>query len=116
VPAVDDGCEQLADDFEQAEREVLRGGSQANGQRIPPPGSPVVPKYVRDFIGFGDLCDPSRAVTVFRCAAALSEAGTPPVVVFGLLEEVALKTGLDPAEVRDQIGDGIAHGRKGVAA
>jgi hypothetical protein len=117
VPVVDDGCEQLADDFADAERAALAGGIPAGGGvRVPPPGSPVVPKYVRNFIGFGDLCDPSRAVTLFRCAAVLSEAGTPPAVVFGLLEEVALKTGLDPAEVRDQIGDGIAHGRKGVSA
>ena len=41
--------------------------------------------------------------------------GKGAAVVFGLLEEVALKTGLDPAEVRDQISDGIAHGRKGVS-
>jgi hypothetical protein len=75
---------------------------------------PAVPKYVRDFIGWGDIQDPGRAVTLFRAAASLAEAGTPNAVVFGLLEEPALKIGLDPAEVRKQISGGIAHaGRKG---
>jgi hypothetical protein len=76
-------------------------------------GHPVVPKFIRDFIGFQDVQDPGRALTLFRCAAALSEAGTPDTVVFGLLEEPALKTGLESAEVRRQITTGIAHGRKG---
>jgi hypothetical protein len=49
-------------------------------------------------------------VTLWRAAAALSEAGTPPGVVFGLLEGVALKTGLPVHEVRKQILAGIAHG------
>lgn len=81
------------------------------------PGSecprPVVPRFVREFIGFGDVRDPGRAVTLFRAAAAaLAEAGTPDPVVHGLLEEVALKTGLDAREVGKQIRDGIARGRR----
>ena len=68
-------------------------------------------------LGFGDHQDPGRAVTLFRCAAALAEAGTPPAVVRGLLEEPALKTGLDPAEVEKQLAAGIEHGkRKGGSA
>lgn len=74
---------------------------------------PIVPKYVRDFIGFEDVQDPGRAVTLFRCAASLAEAGAPEPVILGLLQEPALKTGLEPAEVRRQIAAGIAHGRKG---
>jgi hypothetical protein len=73
-----------------------------------------VPKFIRDFIGFGDVQDPGRAVTLWKCAAALAEAGTPSPVVFGLLEEPALKTGLDPEEVSKQIRAGIERGRKGV--
>lgn len=73
---------------------------------------PAVPKFVRDFIGWGDLPDPGRALTLFRCAAALAASGTPDDVVFGLLEEPAVKTGLGPAEARRQIVCGIAHARK----
>ena len=88
----------------------------APASTAPSPGDatyPVVPKYVRDFIGFEDVQDPGRAVTLFRCAAALAEAGTPEPVIFGLLEEPALKTGLEPAEMRREIATGVAHGRKG---
>jgi hypothetical protein len=82
-----------------------------------PAGLPTVPKYVLDFIGFQDVQDPGRAVTLFRCAAALAEAGTPDAVVRGLLEEPANKTGLESAEVSRQIATGIEHGRrKGGAA
>jgi hypothetical protein len=80
-------------------------------------GHPVVPKFVRDFIGFEDVQDPGRALTVFRCSASLAEAGTPEAVIFGLLEEPALKTGLEQGEVRRQILSGIEHAhRKGGAA
>ena len=73
----------------------------------------MVPQFVRAFVGFADVEDPGRAVTLFRCAAALAEQGTPDAVVSGLLEEPALKTGLPPGEVRRQIAAGIAHGRRG---
>lgn len=72
---------------------------------------PVVPKFVRDFIGFADIQNPGRAVTLFRCAAALAEAETPDAVIYGLLEEPALKSGLEPAEVQRQINSGINHAR-----
>lgn len=116
----EDGCEQLAVDWEEADRAALGGGaSSPNGRRVPPPGSPVVPKFVRDFIGFSDIQDPGRAVTLWKCAAALAEMGTPSPVVFGLLAEPAEKTGLDPDEVNRQIRAGIEHGArvgKGVSA
>ena len=48
---------------------------------------------------------------------SLAEAGTPDHVVRGLLEEPAMKTGLESAEVSRQITTGIDHGRrKGGAA
>ena len=72
----------------------------------------MVPKFVRDFIGFGDIQDPGRAVTLWKCAAVLAEAGTPPPVVFGLLAEPAEKTGLDRAEVEKQIRAGIERGAR----
>jgi hypothetical protein len=71
-----------------------------------------VPDFVRRFIGFGDVLDPGRAVTLWRAAAALAEAGTPAAVVRGLLGEPALKSGLDLAEVEKQLAAGIAHGAR----
>jgi hypothetical protein len=101
----------LEDDWNAALDAVKRSGTVGvAGRRVPPADTPVVPKFVRDFIGFSDVQDPGRAVTLWRCAAALAEAGTPPAVIWGLLEESALKTGLPPDEVSRQIRTGIAHG------
>lgn len=112
----EDGCEQLADDWEKAERAVSDNALSPSDRRVAPAGAPVVPKFVRDFIGFGDVQEPGRAVTLWKCAAALAEAGTPRSVVFGLLQEPAEKSGLDPDEVTKQILAGIAHGGKAVRA
>lgn len=107
VPSAGEFVQELQDDFDRAAAPVPRAATNTVTAH------PTVPKYVRDFIGFGDVEDPGRAVTLFRCAAALAEAGTPDAVVAGLLEEPAVKTGLAPAEVRRQIASGIAHGRPG---
>jgi len=113
VKCPEDGCEQLADDWQDAERIALSDNALSpTGRRVAPAGSPVVPKFVRDFIGFGDVQEPGRAVTLWKCAAALAEAGTPPAVVFGLLAEPAEKSGLDPAEVEKQLRAGIEHGAR----
>jgi hypothetical protein len=105
VPASGEHIQELEDDW-------LTAATLAPGHVTPSgSGHPVVPKFVRDFIGFSDVQDPGRAVTLFRCAASLAEAGTPASVVSGLLEEPALKTGLEPSEVRRQIATGIEHGR-----
>lgn len=120
VPTVTEDCVLLADDWCEAEAHVTRpasNGAPGTIRRAAPSSCPVVPKFVRDFIGFGDVQEPGRAVTLFRCAAALAEAGTPPAVVRGLLEEPALQGGLDPAEVEKQIAAGIGHGGgKGASA
>jgi hypothetical protein len=122
VPRTDELNANLEADWLECERRVLAGTPAKFGattRRDAPSSCPVVPHFVRSFIGFGDVADPGRAVTLFRCAAALAEAGTPPAVVVGLLEEPALKCGLDASEVEKQIRDGIEHGarqRKGVPA
>jgi hypothetical protein len=108
VPTCGEHVQELADDYAKA----AEAGPVVRVDSPSPLSFPVVPKFVRDFIGFGDVQDPGRAMTVFRAAAALTEAGTPPPVVFGLLEEVALKTGLEPWEVTKQIEDGIAKGTR----
>ena len=116
VPAVTDDCELLTEDWLEAETRILANPGASIAVRVPPSNTPTVPKFVRDFIGFGDIQDPGRALTLFRCAAALAEGGTPAPVVFGLLEEPALKSGLDATEVNKQIEAGIAHGtRKGAS-
>lgn len=115
VPTVTEDCPQLADDWCEAEAHVTRpasNGALGTARQDAPSSCPVVPKFVRDFIGFGDVQDPGRALTLFRCAAALAESGTPPVVVRGLLEEPALKGGLDAAEVEKQLAAGIGHGKR----
>lgn len=112
LPQAGEHCERLEADWRDAAAS-LAGAVTPSGTRIPPSSCPTVPKFVRDFIGFGDILDTGRAVTLFRCAAALSEAGTPEPVVRGLLEEPALKSGLEPWEVAKQLAAGFAHGRKG---
>jgi hypothetical protein len=111
LPEVGDPMAELETDWNAALDAVKRSGSvDVAGRRVPLADAPVVPKFVRDFIGFGDVQEPGRAVTLWRCAAALAEAGTPPAVIWGLLEEPALKTGLPVHEVRKQLCAGIAHG------
>jgi hypothetical protein len=115
VPSVCEDCEQLAADWIEAEQHATSAASIAgNGsaRRMPPSSPPVVPDFVHRFIGFGDIQDPGRAITLFRCAAVLAEAGTPVAVIRGLLEESALKSGLDADEVEKQIAAGIAHGQR----
>ncbi len=123
VPRTDELNSNLERDWLECEARVLAGPStgfgSATARHDAPSSCPVVPKFVTDFIAWGDIQDPGRAVTLFRAAAALAEAGTPPAVVRGLLEETAVKSGLDPAEVTKQLAAGIAHGqhtRKGVSA
>jgi hypothetical protein len=115
VPAVKEDCERLAEDWIEAERQAASAAPAVGcrvGRRVSPSPCPVVPDFVRRFIGFEEIQDPGRAVTLFRCAAALAEAGTPPAVVRGLLEEPALKSGLEPGEVAKQLAAGIDRGRR----
>lgn len=115
VPRTDELNANLEADWLDAEARVLAtpsAGFGATTRSAAPSPCPVVPKFVRDFVGFGDVQDPGRAITLFRAAAALAEQGTPAAVVRGLLEEPALKSGLDPAEVAKQLAAGIAHGSK----
>lgn len=115
VPGVTEPNPTLEADWLACERRVLDGaaGVGPGGRPDAPSSRPVVPEFVRAFLAFGEIAGAGRAVTLFRCAAALSEAGTPPAVVVGLLEEPARKCGLDPAEVARQLAAGIAHGRRG---
>lgn len=124
VPEAAGGCPRLAEDWAAAEvvPVVGRGKPGGGGTRAAgaakegeAPSYPAVPQYVRDFIGFGDLNDPSRAITIMKVAASLSEAVMlhgVPALISGLLEESALATGLGIAEVRRQIECGIERGAR----
>ncbi|QEL19131.1 hypothetical protein [Limnoglobus roseus] len=108
---------QLAEDWHQAASYVATARPFGSSGRVAPSFCPVVPQFVRDAIGFADWQEPGRAVTLFRCAAALSEAFAlhgADAVIRGLLEEPALKMGLTADEVVKQLRDGIAHVRKAV--
>lgn len=50
-----------------------------------------------------------RAARLFQAAANLAECGAPERLVFALLEETALDSGLPPSEVKRQIECGLAH-------
>ncbi len=126
VPRTDELNANLEQDWLVAEARILANPSTGFGsttlRHVAPSSCPVVPRFVRDFIGFGDVQDPGRAVTLFRCAAALAEAAAThgiPATIRGLLEETAVKTGIDPAEMAKQLAAGITHGErkgKGVSA
>lgn len=108
VPVCGATADALQDDWNRA---ATDGTVQPTGATAD--AHPVVPKFVRDFIGFADVEDPGRAVTLFRAAAALAQHGTPAAVIAGLLEEPATKTGLALTEVRRQIALGILRGQRG---
>lgn len=124
VPAVSELNPNLEADWLAAERRVLDAPGadpiRPTAGAAAPSCRPVVPLFVKEFVGFNVAQEPGRAVTLFRAAAALAEgfhAHGPDAVIRGLLEEPALKLGLDPGEVAKQLRDGIAHGsRKGGAA
>jgi hypothetical protein len=111
LPEAGEICEQLDRDWREASQSTSQSMTPS-GQRIAPPHSTVVPEYVRRFIGFGEIEEPGLHVTLFRCAAALSEAGTPDAVIHGFLSPVAHRVALDPSRIESQIRDGIAHGRR----
>lgn len=117
VPVCGATADALRDDWTRAATPAPIQPTPAPVQPTPAPtgAHPVVPKFVRDFIGFADVLDPGRAGTLFRAAAALAQHGTPEPVIAGLLEEPATKTGLPLAEVRRQIACGVLHGRRGGA-
>lgn len=67
--------------------------------------NPSTLAYLRDGATGGE-----RAVRLFQVAANLAECGAPERLVFALLEETALDSGLPPSEVKRQIECGLAHG------
>jgi hypothetical protein len=73
------------------------------------------PRYFTDLLRFG-VPEGERHVTLFRCAAWLTEQGAPPSLVHALLTEPGCDVGLTPKDTRRQIDCGIKHARKQLAA
>lgn len=102
----------LAADWQDAEEEVK---SRAV---IPPRAGEADGRLTRatlEFIRAGAE-DGERHVRLFRAAANLREFAAPAALVHALLTEVALDTGLPPAEVKRQIDCGIGHADRQAAA
>jgi hypothetical protein len=105
-------CLQAADDWGKARRAGESGAERHAGLR----NGPVrLSAFARRFIRDGELDDRMREVSTFRVAAELTEvylAGGIDRLLFALLEESALDSGLAPSEVRHAIEGGVAHARR----
>jgi hypothetical protein len=112
IPAGPALCLQAADDWCKARRAVeSRAGRHAGPRDGPPRLSPFARRFIRD----GELDDHKREVSTFRVAAELAEvylSGGIDRLVFALLEESALDSGLAPSEVKHAIEGGLAHARR----
>jgi hypothetical protein len=112
IPAGPALCLQAADDWGKARRAVeSRAGRPAGPRDGPARLSPFARRFIRD----GELDDHMREVSTFRAAAELTEVyldGGIDRLVFALLEEAALDSGLTPSEVKHAIEGGLAHARR----
>ena len=105
-------CHRADDDWSKARRAVERRADRYTSARD---GPPKLSAFARRFIRDGELDGAQREVSTFQVAAELTEvylAGGIDQLVFALLEETALDSGLPPSEVRHAIEGGLAHARK----
>jgi hypothetical protein len=103
--------ELLADDWREAERTAARATEARAEIRRDAGTDSRAPRYFVDFLRFG--VDPGdRHATLFRCAAWLTEQGSPASLVVALLTEPGRDVGLTPADVDRQIRCGIEHARR----
>lgn len=112
IPTVRGISDQLKKDWIEAERTTqlaseARSVAQQNGN------TPDVraPRYFIDLLRFGTE-EGNRHQTLFRCAAWLTEQGSPPSLCSALLTEPGRDIGLSPKDVERQIACGIAHARR----
>ena len=112
MPTAGDRFPEIATDWENAERETKRKNEARAVVRIESAnGDTKAPKYLLDFVRFG-VEEGERRPTLFRCAAWMTEQGSPARLVHAMLTEPARDLGLTPADVQRQIECGIAHARK----
>lgn len=113
IPAVRSCPAALADDWREAERVTARAAEARAADRTAHGLAPDAraPRYFLDFLRFADVGE-SRHLTLFRCAAWLTEQGAPPSLCSALLTEPGLDLALKPQDVERQIGCGIAHANR----
>lgn len=109
LPSVRSCPAALADDWRDAERETARAAAVRAAIRHDFGTSDTrAPRYFVDLIRFG-VGEGERHHTLFRCAAWLTEQGSPPALCFALLTEPGRDLGLPPKDVERQIQCGIEH-------
>ena len=103
IPTVRGAVPQLVIDWHVAERESARMvESQAVVRRDFSTAEPRAPRFLVDLLRFGVNAG-ERHQTLFRCAAWLTEQGSPPSLAFALLTEPGCDVGLSPKDVKRQI-------------
>ena len=103
---------QAADDWSKARQSVVRRSvRQASRHDGPSKLSAFALRYLRD----GELDPGQREVSTFRVAAELTEIYLKDGfdrVLFALLEDAALDSGLTPSEAKHAIEGGLLHARR----
>jgi hypothetical protein len=105
-------CLRAADDWSKARRAVER---RVERWAAPRDGAAKLSVFARRFLRDGELDERQREVSTFRVAAELSEVYLTfgfDRLLFALLEETALDSGLTPAETRHAIEGGLNHARR----
>jgi hypothetical protein len=117
IPSLRSCPAQLGADWQAAERESTRATEARAVVHRDAAATPDkrAPRYFLDLLRFG-VPEGERHVTLFRCAAWLTEQGAPPSLTHALLVEPGLDLGLAPKDVARQIRCGIEHARKQHAA
>jgi hypothetical protein len=111
LPRWDGNTDKLADDWAAAEASVGRATEARTERRAEFEPDARAPRYLLEFLRF-DTGEGERAMTLFRCAAWLTEQGAPPSLCAALLTEPGLDCGLPPSEVQRQIRCGIEHAQR----
>jgi hypothetical protein len=114
LPAPLGPCDQAARDWQEAVVQAQQGAEEKERRRqARVDGTPKLNRATLEFIRDGaDKGDRHRLL--FSAAANLAEFGCPPALAHALLTEIALDSGLAPADVRRQINCGLTHGAKGI--
>jgi len=113
IPIARTASEQLETDWHEAEQ-VTGRTTEARTEARRDFGNSAdarAPRFLVDFLRFGTE-EGERSQTLFRCAAWLSEQGSPSSLVSALLTEPGQDVGLMPKDVARQIACGIAHARR----
>jgi hypothetical protein len=113
IPGVRTTPANIVEDWNDAKAITARAIEARDVVRVANAGTPDkrAPRYVLDFLRFG-VNEGERHQTLFRCAAWLTEQGSPPSLVVALLTEPGRDVGLTPKDVARQIACGIEHTRR----